>query len=119
MESLRWTLGQNVSEKDLGTTFMACLRAKDNRLECPSNIEDVSLNAAWNFCDYYFDALNHGSREFGGISTGEARLKIEKIIAVLEREEEINDEQVLSFYYRPERWRFGKAFPWASRRKGG
>lgn len=64
-------------------------------------IVDRSLHAAWEFCAYYFDAIEHKFEDLGpgsGISVREARIKVDQIFEVLSTEEgEITDSVILEF----------------------
>ena len=112
---LRETLVQNVPKERLHRLFMDRLSELDQDLNYPSRITDQSLNAVWNFCDYYFDALGHGFADCGGIPITEATQKLNEVISVLESGEEVKDPEVLRFYHKPEEWRLQNKFPWLSR----
>ena len=112
---LRETLAQNITRERLHHFFMERLGELDEDLNYPSRIADQSLNAAWNFCDYYFDALGHGFEDCGGIPIGKATEKLNEVIVALEKGEEVKDPEVLRFYHKPEEWRLQKKFPWLSR----
>ena len=45
---------------------MQRLAEVDEKLYDASRIADRSLNAVWNFCDDYFDAVVHGFEDCGG-----------------------------------------------------
>src|SRR5438093_12917335 len=57
----------------------------------PSKIDDRTLNAAWNFCDYYFDAIGHRFTDCNGMPMDLARKKFEELIASLDQGNELTE----------------------------
>lgn len=112
---LRAILRGNIPKELQGREFMRRLSEHDPDLYYPSRIADPSLNAAWNFCDCYFDALGHDFKECGGMPMDEAGRKLEGIISVFENGGEITDSDLLRFFNKPVEWRLKKTFPWVSR----
>jgi len=78
--------------------FMERIGQADENLYDGSRSEDRSLNAAWNFCDDYFDAVVHGFRDCGGIPMAQARIYLEELVTIFEDGGEVQNPEILRFF---------------------
>ena len=83
--------------------FIADLAEKDTLLWDVKNVKDKSLDAAWNFIDTFFDAVNHGRETISDKYGNEITIKHCETLAqyILERFKhglEITREELLNFY---------------------
>jgi hypothetical protein len=93
---------KNLEEVQSGSrdsTFVLHAQDYDSRLYDPSNIEDPSLNSAWNFADQFFFAYAHNDTNMAGISWEEAFTLLQKVIGCLKNGETIVEPLVLAFQY--------------------
>jgi hypothetical protein len=95
--AIRSGVNQNVDKRLWGLQFAKALEDANPKWYDGRNIADRSLNAAWNFCDYYFDAIGHGFDDCAGIPIERAAIKLQELKTTLEQGEEIEDEEILAF----------------------
>lgn len=87
-----------IPREQLHRRFMDRLSEFNEDLYDASRSEDRSLNAAWNFCDDYFDAVVHGYKDCAGIPIGQAKIYLEELAIVLARGEEVQNLEILRFF---------------------
>lgn len=81
------------------STFVDHVSNFNPLLNDAANIEDVGLNAAWNYADQYFFSYEHGDKKMCGLEwNGAFRLLLE-VVTKLKTEETITDLDVLAFQH--------------------
>jgi hypothetical protein len=80
-----------------GESFANDLAKLDPDLYDPSNVQDRSLNAIWNFADSFFDAKSHEFPTMEGIAWDEAFKLLQSSIEQLQKGEALENPLILSF----------------------
>jgi hypothetical protein len=98
-QAIRAELAQERQTPSARSSFVARLASVDPALNDPRNLDDPSLNAAWNFADSFFSAVEHGFGDLDGIPIAEARKLLVETAGRLEADEPIRDERVLRYLW--------------------
>jgi len=93
---------KNLEEINLGSTdstFVDHVSMYAPLLDDASNIQDASLNSAWNFADQFFFSFAHNDRKMAGIEWNKAFSLIQDIVTKLKNGDPITEPTVLTFQH--------------------
>jgi len=93
---------KNLEEINLGSkdsTFVDHVSVYDPLLNDAANIQDVSLNSAWNFADQFFFSFAHNDPKMAGIEWSKAFSLLREIVTRLKNGDPIIEPTVLTFQH--------------------
>ena len=90
---------EEISHGSRESTFVDHVSVFDPLLDDAANIQNVSLNSAWNFADQFFFSYAHNDRKMAGIEWDKAFSDLREIVTKLKSGDPITEPTILTFQH--------------------